>query len=465
MRRAGARLVGATAGLALGPAASASAHGLGGAPGVRVPGFVFGWVAALVLVASFLTLKVLWTVPRLEGAAARRIVGRVPVAVDVLFGAIGVGLFCGVVYAGIAGTTNPNANIAPSFVYIALWVALVPLSLLFGDVFAALSPWRAVARAAGWAARGRFTAPRPYPPRLGHWPAVVGLLGFAWLELVFVNRDDPRVLAVLAVVYLLVQLAGMARYGEPAWTANADTFGVVFGLYARLSVFERRGRELWRRPLLSGATGRVARPGTVTLVVAMIGATAYDGLSSTSQWAEALPGFLRGVGHLGLGPSASSEIVGTLGLALAVGVVAGVYRLGIGGVAGLDPARDRVELSRAFAHTLIPIAAGYAVAHYFTFLVFQGQGLIALASDPLGHGSDLFGTAGVGIDRFLGRGVVWYAQVGALVAGHVAATILAHDRALVLYGDTRDASRSQAWMLTAMVGFTGVGLWLLASIR
>ncbi len=49
-----------------------------------------------------------------------------------------------------------------------------------------------------------------------------------------------------------------------------------------------------------------------------------------------------------------------------------------------------------------------------------------------------------------------------MVAGHVAALTLAHDRALVLYRDPKLAVRSQFWMLGVMVGFTMLALWLLS---
>ena len=47
--------------------------------------------------------------------------------------------------------------------------------------------------------------------------------------------------------------------------------------------------------------------------------------------------------------------------------------------------------------------------------------------------------------------------------GHVAALVLAHDRALVLYGSHRAATRSQIVMLVLMVCFTCLGLWLLSA--
>jgi hypothetical protein len=132
----------------------------------------------------------------------------------------------------------------------------------------------------------------------------------------------------------------------------------------------------------------------------------------------------------------------------------------------VDPSRERRELARRFAHSLVPIAFAYALAHYFSLLVYQGQATAYLASDPLGDGSNLLGTANATIDYgVISSTGVWYVQVAALVTGHVCGLVLAHDRALVVYGKAREATRSQYWMLTVMVGFTSLGLWLLSSAK
>ena len=88
-------------------------------------------------------------------------------------------------------------------------------------------------------------------------------------------------------------------------------------------------------------------------------------------------------------------------------------------------------------HSLVPIAAVYVAAHYLTFLVFEGQAITYLASDPFGQGWDLFGTVDAGIDyTVFPQEDTWYVQVAVVVVGHVAALALAHDRALMLYRDT-----------------------------
>jgi hypothetical protein len=130
----------------------------------------------------------------------------------------------------------------------------------------------------------------------------------------------------------------------------------------------------------------------------------------------------------------------------------------------VDDGLSSDELARRFAHTLIPIAFAYLVAHYFSLLLFQGQAIVYLASDPLGQGSDLVGTASSTIDySLIGANGIWYVQVAALVTGHVGGLVLAHDRALALWSDSRIATRSQYWMLLVMVTFTCLGLWLLSA--
>jgi len=97
-----------------------------------------------------------------------------------------------------------------------------------------------------------------------------------------------------------------------------------------------------------------------------------------------------------------------------------------------------------------------------TLLVFQGQALPGLISDPLARGAESFGTEG-GIDyTVLGAAAASYLQVAFVVVGHVTALAVAHDRALVLYQDPQLAVRSQYWMLGVMVVLTTLALWLLA---
>jgi hypothetical protein len=468
LRLAGATAVAAGAGLALLPP-GADAHGLVGRADLPIPTWLFGWAAAIVLGASFAALSVLWREPRLQEPRERRLV-RIPRAVDGVCGALGIAYFVLVVYAGLEGSGVATANIADTSVYVIFWVGLVVLSVLFGDVFRAFNPWRSLAVTLAWAARpltrDRPWRTRPYPERLGHWPAALGILGFAWLELVYVDKTDPSKVAVVALAYAAVQLAGMAVYGIEPWSRRGDAFGVYFNLFARLSPWERRDGVLHLRPLLSGAPRWEILPGSVALLCVAIGTTTFDGFSNGPAWASISPDLQSFFSDLGAGQQLALELAGTVGLLAAIAFVTTFYRLGIRGMETVGAGHTRRELAGRFAHTLIPIAFAYALAHYFSLLVYQSQAMAYLISDPLGDGSNIFGTANHGIDyNVISGSGIWYVQVGALVCGHVAGLVLAHDRALATYPDVREASRSQYWMLVVMVGFTSLGLWLLSAVN
>jgi hypothetical protein len=446
------------------------AHGIVGRADLPIPSELFGVAAAAVLVVSFLGLAAGWSEPRLEHVRERPLF-RIPLAVEVLLGVLGFAVFVVTVYAGLAGSDVQSANLAPTMVFVGFWVGVPFVSLVLGDVWRLLSPWRAVGRAAGWAA-SRFsrdddaTEAFEYPERLGHWPAVAGILGFVICELCWATGREPTPLAILMLIYFFAQLVGMGIYGVEPWSRRGDAFGVWFGMFAMLSPLRRRpedGRLLLRPPVV-GATRLRPLAGTVALLVTGIGSTAFDGAAEGPLFNGARPHLQDFFVSLGFSLGTGLELGYVVGLLVTIGAVALIWWVGTAGMPRDEIGATHRDLSRRFAHSLIPIAAAYVVAHYFSLLAYNGQDLWRLASDPLGHGSDLFGGAGRRIDySILTATVIWYVQAGALVVGHVAALILAHDRALVVYGSAKAAARSQVVMLVVMVCFTCLGLWLLSA--
>jgi hypothetical protein len=448
------------------------AHGLVARSDLPIPEWLFGWAAAMVLVVSFVALAVLWPEPKLErehwrplpGGLGRVLAGR---AVEIVCGAIGAALLGVVIYAGLRGTQSSTANFAPTFVYVIFWLALVPASVLLGDVFRAFNPWRAIGRGVGWiaakAARGGLPAPLSYPERLGHWPAAAGIFAFAVMELVVSDGDKPETIAIATLVYSALTFVAMALYGVETWIARGEAFSVYFNLFSRLSPFETRDGVIGLRRPLSGLANLSPGAGTVPLVAVMIGSVTFDGASAGPIWTDIAPDIARFFQDLGISPQNSLELTFLLGLIAAILLVYVFYRLGVLGARSVGGGFTAEQLARAFVHTLVPIALAYVAAHYFTLLLFQGQALSFLASDPLGDGSNLFGAADSQIDyTLIGANATWYWQVGFVVVGHVLALMLAHDRALALYEDARLAVRSQYWMLAVMVGFTSLALWLLS---
>jgi hypothetical protein len=448
------------------------AHGLVARSDLPIPEWLFGWAAAMVLVVSFVALAVLWPEPRLERERWRPLPGEIgrllgSRAVEILCGAIGVFLLALVVYTGLRGSQSPTANFAPTFLYVIFWLALLPVSILFGDVFKAFNPWRAIGRAVGWiagrAVSGGLPAPLAYPERLGHWPAAAGIFAFAVMELVASNGDRPENLAIATLIYSALTFVAMALYGVETWISRGEAFSVYFNLFSRLSPIETRERVVGLRRPLSGLSAFRPLPGTVPLLAVMIGSVTFDGASEAPIWTNIAPDIASFFQDLGLSPQNSLELTFLIGLTATVLIIYSFYMLGAVGARSVGGGFGTMRLARAFVHSLVPIAFAYVAAHYLTLLLFQGQSIAFLASDPLGDGSDLFGTADSEIDyTIIGANATWYWQVGFVVVGHVAALTLAHDRALALYDRAKLAVRSQYWMLAVMVGFTSLALWLLS---
>jgi hypothetical protein len=446
------------------------AHGLVGRSDLPIPEWLFGWAAAVVLIVSFLALAALWSEPRFEVDRWRalpwpRTLSRV---LDVLCGAVGLFLLAMVIWSGLSGVQSATANFAPTFVYVTFWVGLVPVSVLFGDVFRAFNPWRAAGKAVSWAAStaagGTLPAPLQYPDRLGHWPAAAGIFLFTALELVVSTGDMPRNVAIAALVYSALTWVAMALFGVDAWIDRGESFSVYYRLFAHISPFERRDGVLGLRRPLAGLASFQALPGTVPLLAVMIGSVSFDGFGETSTWTNAAGDIADVFEDLGLSPEKALEGAFLLGLIGGVLFILGAYRVAMIGIRSMGGDRDASALGRSYVHSLVPIAFAYVMAHYWTLLLYQGQAIWALASNPLGEaGTDLFGTAERGIDySIIGATAAWYWQVAFVVAGHVAGLILAHDRALIMYDDAKRAVRSQYWVLAVMVGFTSLALWLLS---
>jgi hypothetical protein len=431
------------------------AHGVGSRTDLPVPLYLALYGAGLAVVVSFLALVLLWRTPKLLGdTAGRSLPGVVQTVVDSpvtrwLARLVVLAVTLLVVAVALVGPPSPNDNLAPYALYVTLWVGLIPASLLLGAFWRYVNPLRTL-----HAGLAKITGPAPAEgrlPSLGYWPAAVALLAFVWLELVLPGRAEPRTVGVFLVVYGVVQLVAALWFGS-GWFARGDGFEVYSTLLGRMSPFGRRedGRLVLRSPL-DGVDGLRQERGLVAVVMVLLGSTAYDGLSRTQYWVEG-PGrdaYLTAVpGTLGLVAMIALATVLFVGATLLCGVLTG------------QPPRAQPG---SFAHSLVPIAAGYAIAHYFSLLLLDGQATWILASNPFGQpGVDLFGTYDNAIDyTAVSPRAIANVQVGAIVLGHVLGVVLAHDRA-VRVGGHRTTS-GQLPLVVVMVGFTVGGLSLLLS--
>jgi hypothetical protein len=427
------------------------AHGVGSRTDLPIPLGLALYGAGAAILLSFAVLLLFWRRPKLDrpgaGVPVPAPLQRMADSEAVRRGLQAVALTGAVLVTvvAVAGPAETSQNLAPWVLYVTFWVGLVPVSLLLGPVWRVVNPLRLLHRGLRVVLPAAPGAGRL--PALGLWPATVALFCFLWLELVYPDRAEPTTVAVFLIGYAAIQLALALWFGED-WFAAGDGFEVYSAVIARLSPWGRRddGRLVLRNPLVNATVAPSGR-GLAGVVVVLLGSTAFDGLSRTVFWQT--------------GPGAANDsLSGTVGLLLMIGLVAGLYVLGarLSGRAAGQPQRIQ---PRRYAGTVVPIALGYTVAHYFSLFLLDGQTTWILASNPFGlAGVDLFGTYGNVVDlTAVSSDVIALVQVGAIVTGHVVGVTLAHERALI--SARRPRASDQLPLVIVMVLFTLGGLGLL----
>ncbi len=423
---------------------TALAHGIGSQHDLPISPFYAFAGAFAALFVSFLALGLLWSTSRFRGErsglalpAALQRVADAPATRTTLRG-LGLAAALLVLLHLLLGPDDPAHNPAPGAVYVLLWVGLVPASLLLGPVWRLLNPLRTLHRLLSRALRRPGTGHHPLPARLGLWPAAAGLFAFTWLELVSPDPASTTTLLIALATYTTAHLLLAARYGE-AWFADGDAFEAYSALLARLSPLGRRddGRLVLRNPF-HGLDATPERPGLVATVCVLLGSTAYDGFSDNPTWINTLQ-----TSPLGRTPTATLGLLGSIAL---VGTLYCLCAAATRLVSGPHPGP-----LTAFAHSLVPIALGYLIAHYFSLLVVEGPRTVSMAlgtdnapepSPPLGPG----GLAAL--------------QVIAVVTGHVLGVVAAHDRSVRLFPPAK-AVAGQLPLLALMITYTIGGLSLL----
>jgi hypothetical protein len=351
-----------------------------------------------------------------------------------------------VVQALIGG--QGNGDVASLFLWVYGWVGLALLCALIGPVWAWLDPFSTIHRLLvavgdrlGLTSDGE---PVDYPVRLGQWPAVIGFALVIWIELV-ARIDGGRTLGLLLVAYTLITVAGMSYFGRETWRRNGEIFSVWFTILGRLAPFaldeEPEDGRVVRRSFAGGLLAERWTVAELVMVALGTGAIIFDGLSQTQIYFD----LFGGVSVLGTPAVRDTLIIsGFLGLIVAI-VLAVARRLSVD----------------ALGAGLLPVAVGYLVAHYFTYLLVDGQRIIAAINDPLLSGANLLPPQLAFHEPSLplSPAIIWSIQLAAVVGGHIIGAWAGH---AALTDEEPDAPMlRQLPLATLMVVLTSVTLWSL----
>jgi hypothetical protein len=411
--------------------------------------------AVLALVISFAILIYAWRQPRFERVGGRPMPGLTAVVDHPLVRLIArVLVLATYLWAGLAMMAGQDLLTNPTFgfVYVWMWVGLVPISLLLGQFWRATNPLRTIHR--GLCALARVDPEQglvTLPSRLGVWPAAAGLFGFGWLELVQPDRTTLAVLRLWALAWLVILVLGAIVFGQ-RWIGAADPFEAYASTLAQMSIWRLVGDQLRLVNPLAGLNAWRAPPGATAVVAALLGSTAFDSFTNTSWWIGAVQS-----------SNVPTVVWATGGLLIMIIIVFVSFSLAAAWM-GHYGNRPATEYPRLMVGSLLPIVLGYVVAHYATLLIVEGQRTAINFSDPLGRGWNVFGSAEMGVNSaiFNHPMAIAMVQLCAIVGGHVFGIVCAHEKAVVLLPPDR-AVRGQWPLLLVMIGYTCAGLLLLFS--
>jgi hypothetical protein len=381
-------------------------------------------------------------------------------------GAIGILSLVIVIVSGFFGSSTAFYNPAEYFVWIYFWAVTVILSGLLGNLWYLLNPWAAI-----YDLVARFVPVRPMwnLPAVGVWPATALYFAFACLELTSGMASRPQIVALAAVVYTVVTLAGMFLFGRDRWLEQCEAFTVLLGIVGRFGPIEAdrdasgKIKTVYVRPwgagLLQPAPSGWDR---VVFVILMLSTLAFDGILATPAWQDftiALEPVWLPFGPYGF------FFVRTLGLVLLTITFLLVFVAFMEAVVYLGQRNvDLKATVAAFALTLVPIALVYNAAHNYSYVLVQSQYIVPLLDDPLQKGWHLLPAAAAFKPSFAlaQASTVWYAQIVLIVLGHIVAVLLSHLRANSVFKPAQRALLSQYPMLLLMVAYTFTSLWILA---
>jgi hypothetical protein len=376
-----------------------------------------------------------------------------------ILGRIGFGAVVALAIArGIAGRQVAAENFATVFAW-PLWLKGVGLvALLVGSPWRALSPWRGI-HALFERIEGRRISLFEYPERAGLWPALVGFVAVVGIaENLTVIPGSPRLTAGLVASYAALMMLGGLAFGR-RWFERGDFLEVLYRQFGRAAPvrLQNRGEEYvvelrfpWR-----GCSVPTAATGGPAFVVAMVYTMSFDGFTSTPEYQRLL---FRVRDALGTGAPTGVGLY-LVGLVAFVGCFVAASAVGEQANRALSDDTDRIAVgpaARAFAPTVVPIAAAYELAHNFPFVVRNLGRAIELCAGAAGV------EVSVALLGWLSVPVFWGAQVLLVVAGHVVAVVAAHQVAFRRYGSLARARRGHAPLVAVMVGYTVLSLWIIS---
>ncbi len=350
------------------------------------------------------------------------------------------------------GPRLPSENLGSLTFWVALLIGVPFVSLLLGDVWGRIDPFRRLLMFA------RIGGRKEFPKGWEHVPASLLVFALFWLELVSNGWGaDPRNLPTILCTYAIVTFLGVAMYGARDWYRYGDPLSSLFRMFARLSFvrYERGGVSLGMDRADDEENERIGA-GYAAFVVLVLSFTMFDSLRSTELWRDAYHWSFPYFAHFG--SYSGHFLMLAMFSVIPIGLFGAFYVAVSVSSEDAIAARGPSSVLGAYANAVVPLAVAYHVSHYLAMFLIDAQYLVPALSDPLGLGWDLFGGAGfVPNIGLLDVRTLWYLEVAIVLIGHVASVRSAYRVARRL---DRERPEAHLPMLALAVLYTSIGLSL-----
>ncbi len=381
--------------------------------------------------------------------------GRAPAPFTVLPSLVSSMIFACLIWIGLFGPSDPLANLMSLTTWTLFWIVFVIFCGKFGQLWDWVNPWAGLYSVL----MGDGDPPAKLPTSLGYWPAIWLLFAFNAFGISNPAATDPIQLAILGSLYWIFTFLMMVIFGRD-WLKRGEFITVFLALLAQISAFGRDERFHFGFP---GWRIVAAKTPPITLALfslTLLGTGTFDGFNETFFW----------LAQLGLNPlefPGRSAIIGET-IAGLLGANLLLIALFYGLIYLTTPATHRSEMFCRQALTILPIAFVYHFAHFLPSLLVDIQYTVKALSDPWQTGADFLGlgqfyvTTGF-FNTLATQRVIFLTQAGAIVIGHIIAILLSHRVAADYFPTRRGVLISQIPLSVFMIGYTVLGLWLLAT--
>jgi len=378
------------------------------------------------------------------------------------------------ILVGYFGNQGPLNNLVNVFIWVWFWVGFSYISILSGTFWPKLNPWF-IPFSYLIKFLYQFNTIKKFKRNSLIEVNIIGiilLILFLWFAIIFPLREIPKILSLFLIIYSFITFMGMLIYGRTRWFYNAEIFSLYFSMLGRIGILKPNNKthiNKFRKPFTGIKMGNKNLFSAVFIIIA-VSSISFDGILETQFWHDfklliitipiLIPIFkilLFFFGNLDV-------VLNSLGIIFMPLILLLFYYLSCKKAHRyIEPHYNLRDILIIFSPSLIPIAAAYHIAHYFSFLLIAGQLGFPLLSDPFNLGWNLIGLSDYTVNPYIINAKFgWSVILVTVIVGHIASIIISQKISYTISISKNNATKTHFPLSLFMILYTVFSLWILS---